>query len=341
MMKRKFIALCAVIVLMANFAVNVRAAANFAQTSPATTELLAQLPQADAVMFIDVQRLLSDTLPVTLAGHPNLRQQVDSMINHLNALGLNLRAVDSMAVAFRFERAPRMTSLIRGRFDASLVASTAIRNARQQTLGGRTLYTDNGRREVWAAIALDTNTVAIGELEFVRAGVEAYEGRGRVAPEFVANATRTANAVVGFTARVPPALAQSFGGGGNDEFSQLLAGIQQISGAFVPVGNGGGGLHLRARTENSAQAAELNTMLQSMRDTAARFADSRTEGTSVAMPRYEIIVSSALIRSFNVATEGNEVLINANFTQEEISELLRATIDRPSPPARAPQTRQP
>ena len=339
-MKRKFVALCAVMILTANFAVNPRASSG-AQSSSAA-ELLAQLPQGDAVIFIDVRRLLSDTLPVMLAEHPNLRRQVDAMTNHLNSLGLDLRAVDSMAVAFRFDREPRITSLVRGRFNASRVASTAIRNARQQTLGGRSLYTDNGRREVWAAIALDTNTVAIGELEFVRAGVEAYDGRaGRVAPEFVANATRTANAIIGFSARVPSSLAQSFGGGGNNEFTQLLASIQQVSGAFVPAGNGGGELNLRARTENPAQAAELNTMLQSMRDAAARFADSRTEGTSVALPRYGIIVSSALIRSFNVATEGNEVLINASFTQGQISELLRATIDRPPPPARTPQTRQP
>ncbi len=339
-MKRKFVALVAVMALTACSIIDVRAA-NPAQNSSAA-DLVTRLPQADAVMFIDVRRLLSETLPVTLAEHPDLNRQVEAAISHLSGLGLDMREVDSLAVGFRFTPSPVMTGLVRGRFDANRVAAAAIRNAQRQTLDGRVFYTDRGTREVWAIVALDANTVALGEIGFVRAGVEAFEGRGRVESQFVADATRDANSLIGFTARVPSSLAQSFGGN-NDELTRSLAAIRQVSGSFAPTESGGGELRLRVRAENAAKAAELAALLQSLKDTAAQFTGSPTAGTSVALPGFGLIVSSsliALIRDFNIATEANEVSINASFTQRQISELLRA-FAAPHPPPPAPQGSRP
>lgn len=342
-MSKKVVTLCLslALVLATMLTVNVRPAQATTITSP-SAELLATLPQSDAVMFVDVRRLLSETLPAMLAEHPELRARLDAEINSLNNRGFDVRLVDSLVVGFGSHRATEMICVLRGRFDANtVVAAIAAPSARRQTHNGRTLYTDSALSGAWTMTALDSNTLAFGGIERVRASIESFEGRGRVDAELVAQATRGANALVGFSGRVPTSLTQNTRGH-NDELAQLFASIRQVSGSITPTESGGGEVIVRLRAENTDQAAEIRSLVGSIKTIAAQFPEPHTtEGTSIALPGLGLIVPSAFIRYINMAavtSEGNEVSINLNFTRAETSALLRMMLlgVPSSPSARTP-----
>lgn len=207
------------------------------------SELLARLPDSEAVMFVDAWRLFSDALPLLTANNPAQLADINRQIERFKQqTGIDGRDFDVMAVSLDFS--PKITSLFppqgtltldpvilarsSSNANAAQILATA-RRASQSSIGGKplpvetrdrkykgkeifTVRVDEGVRvfglfdlknKEVSIVALDDKTVAVGNPDAVRDAIDAYNGGRRVDPKIAQLAVRNPNAVMGFAGVVP------------------------------------------------------------------------------------------------------------------------------------------
>jgi hypothetical protein len=299
--------------------------------------VLASLPASDAVMLVDVRRLLSEGLPRAYNNNPAELARVNSEIDKFRtATGLDARSFERVAVGVSYTQTPAGRTLVetvavaRGKFNAAaLVAAArpaANNRVQEQKYAGKTIYVFNvdsrvkllglfsARLSDVAFTALDANTLAVGKLERVRSSIDAHAGRGRVSPEITALATRDANALIGAGGNIPASLTQNLDiGGGN--LSQSIASVRQF---YSTLGTTADGFNFLTalRTENAGAAKTLSSTLTSLKSLAP-FAIGQ-----MAAPRARPLQS--LVENTKVAAEGNDVLITIQLAQVDVAALIDA-----------------
>src|SRR5918911_414987 len=212
--------LSVVIALSALLLVNGSAERSLA-AHPAASYLLSSLPASDAVIYIDAQRLLTDSLPNLLVNSPKLLARVNEHLDEFKEkTNVDLRTFDNVAIGIRFnppsERGDfKIVVLAQGRFDANSILDAALGAASRDGLypherqyDGRTLYVLNRQKQEakqpaqttdkpeatpnsldMALAVVDANTFAFGDFESVRAALDI--SAPRVSDELVELATRT------------------------------------------------------------------------------------------------------------------------------------------------------
>jgi hypothetical protein len=313
------------------------AAASTTGAQIATTGVLASLPASDAVMVVDVRRLLSEGLPRAYNNNPAELARVNSEIDKFRTTtGLDARSFERFAVGVSYVRTPTGRTLVetvavaRGNFNAAaLVAAArpaANNRVREEKHAGKTIYVFNvdapvkllglfnARLSDVAFTALDANTMAVGKLERVRASIDAHAGRGRVSPDITALATRDANALVGAGGNIPAWLTQNLDiGGGN--LSQSIASVRQFY-STLGMTTGGFSLLTALRTENAGAAKTLSSTLTSLKSLAP-FAIGQ-------MPAPRARPLQSLVENTRVGAEGNDVLITLQLAQVDLAALIEA-----------------
>ncbi|HZG52786.1 MAG TPA: hypothetical protein VEZ40_11690 [Pyrinomonadaceae bacterium] len=312
-------------------AANAEAAA--AQT--ATTGVLASLPVSDAVMLIDVRRLLSDALPRAYSNNPAELARVNSEIDKFKtSTGLDARSFERVAVGVSYVQTPAGRTLVetvavaRGRFNAATLVAAARPAAnnrmREEKHAGKTVYVFTVDAKVKllglvnmnltdvAFTALDANTAAFGKLERVRAAIDAHAGRGRVSPDITALATRDPNALIGAGGNIPAWLTQNLDiGGGN--LSQSIASVRQFYSTLGTTTNGFN-LLTALRTENAGAARTLSLTLTSLKSLAPLAIGQ--------MPAARARPLQNLVENTKVSAEGNDVLIALQLAQLDVAALI-------------------
>jgi hypothetical protein len=299
--------------------------------------MLASLPSSDAVVSVDVRRLLSDGLPRAYNNNPAELARVNSEIDKFKAsTGFDARVVERLVVGISYKQTPAGKTLVetvavaRGKFNAATLVAAARPAAnnrmREEKYAGRTIHVFsidaqvkmlglfNMRLTDVAFTALDANTMAFGKLERVRAAIDAQGGRGRVSPDITALATRDANALVGAGGNVPAWLTQNLDiGGGN--LSQSIASVRQFYSTLGTTTSGFSFL-TALRTENADAAKTLSSTLTSLKSLAP-FAIGQ-----MAAPRARPLQS--LVENTKVGAEGNDVLITLQLAQVDVAALIDA-----------------
>jgi hypothetical protein len=251
------------------------------------TELLAMLPASDAVAYLDAQRALSEVMPhlfindsATLA---RVNQEIDKFREHT---GTDARQMDSIAVGMRFNKNVATSTefvmgLVRGRFNASEAVSNGLAKAKAQAeakkrsvqwkeeqFEGTTIYAIE-RSGGFCLAAVDSNTIAFGDLNGVKAMLSARAGHGaRVDSSLVELATLNAGAVAGFAANVPPSAVKQMVG--MDEFGEAFSSIRQVYGSADATG-ANGTLSITLRSETGEQAQDVAEKLGSLKQLASLF----------------------------------------------------------------------
>jgi hypothetical protein len=310
------------------------AATGSAQTT--TNAVLASLPTSDAVMVVDVRRLLSDGLPRAYNNNMEQLTRVNTEIDKFKAsTGLDARSFERVALGISFQQTPTGKTLVEtvavahGKFNAATLAAVrpaAGNRMREEKYAGHTIYvsTVDAQMRLFglfsanltdvAFTALDANTLAVGKLERVRASIDAHAGRGRVSPGITALATRDPNALVGAGGNIPAWLTQNLDiGGGN--LSQSIASVRQFYSTLGTTANGFNFL-TALRTENADAAKTLSSTLTSLKSIAP-FAIGQM-GAARARPL------QALVESTKVGAEGNDVLITFQLAQIDMAALINA-----------------
>ncbi|MCA1817470.1 MAG: hypothetical protein LC746_13960 [Acidobacteria bacterium] len=337
--------------LIASLAVLAASASTFAQTrrgraarpaasaSPAAA-LVAQLPTSDAVLAVDVKRLFSEGLPRAYANNAAELARVNAEIDKFKEqTGLDARQFERVAFGARYGSAPsgattvEVVALARGAFNAgALVAAGRLASQgkyEEQRYAGKTIYVFSLDQQVkllglfkahltrLAVAQLDANTLAVGKIERVRAAVDAAGGRGRLAPEVAALATRDDGAIIGLGGNVPASATR-----GLDflspEFSRSIAAIRQFYGS---VGTTAEGFRMMTtlRTTDAASAKTLGDNIEALKQFAP-FAIGQVARGDAEKAR----LLRGVVTATRVAPQGEELQISLELAQSEFAALLQA-----------------
>ena len=318
-----------------------------------TNAALAALPASDFVISIDAQRALSETLPAVLAGNPALLAKMNAKLEEFQRkTGINPRSFESVAIGGRISQAKphdsRMVVIARGSFNADALLENAFAAAKakgekfereeQQYEGKRvilisptrnvkaeveaneksasaTLGTDS-RRDKMAIGVIDSNTLAVGDLESVRAAVNASLGRERVDDELVRLATQTPNAVVGFSGKIPQNFASKVSS--NSTIEKYFASIRQFYGSFSADGTNTETM-FALRTETAEQASDIGQALNTIKSLSA-FGFGKSSGGNAA--KADSIAD--ILKGLTITTQGNEIQINVKIPQGSFAPLVRS-----------------
>ncbi|HEY0547621.1 MAG TPA: hypothetical protein VGC91_19730 [Pyrinomonadaceae bacterium] len=346
-MSRKIHASLLALLMLTAFALAGGKAASTAAASPAaSSDLLSALPPSDFIFYVDSQRVLNDVIPTIFADQPEARARLESDLDQAQKeLGFDPRTIEATATGFNFpasrqSRGYDFAIILRGRFDANAIIDGGFANAIKRSKGelekrtrqyeGRTIYvlaqtarpaTEGGKSEeverepsgnTMVFVALDSNTVALGNLKSVQATIDASMGRAKVDDELVQLAMRSPGAVVSFSGNVTQELANSFHIG-NKEANNSLSSIRQIYGSFNLSGSDGEAF-VNLRTETAEQASHLGTIMNGLK-LMARLGRARNADEQKSL--------ETLINTLNIYAVGNEVQINLKVTAKDLLPIVR------------------
>jgi hypothetical protein len=307
-----------------------------ATATTSASSLLPALPASDVAMFLDVQKVLNDALPRALASDKARLAQINSEIDSFKTrYGIDARSFERVAVGLRFvNRSETVTTtdtvaLAQGRFSApAMIAAARLAmkgKYREQKYGGQTIYTFSiNDRVKWLGLlnmrvsdvsiaALDANTLALGDLELVRASIDAHAGRSRLSAELVQMATRNPNAILGFAASVPAFVAQHLDIG-NEEISKSISSIRQAYGS-VGTTSTGFDMLMVARTDKPEQAQSLNDSFAALKQFSSFII--------AQLPADKGKLAKNVIDSMKVTTEGSELQIRLEVAQTDIATMVQ------------------
>ena len=310
-----------------------------AQSQSAQASLVAQLPASDAVLVVDTRRLLSEGLPRAFNNNAAELARVNAEIDDFKKkYGLNARDFERVAVGTSFNQTAsgattmEAVAVMQGRFDTgALVAASRVAAGgkyRTEQHGGKTIHVFdlsaqprvrllglfNVRLTELAVAQLDPNLLAFGKLSRVRAAIDAAAGRGRVAPEIAALATRNPGAIIGAGGNVPASATQGIDLL-NAEISRSVASIRQFYGS-VATTQSGFQMQTVLRTETAAAARTLGETITGLKQFAP-FLISR-------MPEPRAGLLRGVVEATRVAAEGNEVQIDLALAQDALAALIEA-----------------
>jgi hypothetical protein len=308
---------------------------------PAASAQLGALPASDFIVFVDTERLVNDTLPNFLAGDAELFARVNAKLDRFQKeTGVDPRSFDSLAIGLRLGAIsngdPRFVAIAHGDFVASQLIDTGFATAqKKENIGrveeqyeGKTIYiltpaagradncSRNGKTEAcrMAVAALDSNTIALGDLESVRATLN--PGAARVDQGLVDLATRNSQAFAGFAGNVPQGTARQFGIR-NGRADKLAASVRQVYGSVSSVGTTAEST-LALRTETAEQARDIADGLNGLKFISKLGFGGHSGGNKARAEAF-----SNLIKSLSVNVQGEEVEIKLNVTQADIAPLMR------------------
>lgn len=338
------------LILAVSLALTVFALTGGAQTKPVTTAAatvsapapaapLDLLPPSDLVAFVHVKRLITEAAPKVFADDPAKLAEFNAEIDGFKTkTGIDARTFDSIAVGMRYQNpTPGVTTadtvvIAQGTFNSgALVAAGRLASKgkyQEQKYQNSTIYIFNVNDQVnipglmnmrvkeLAVTTLDTNTLVFGELTAVRATLDARGGRtntGNANSDLVQLALRSPNALMGFSANVPPSLSKSIDIN-NDEISRLLGSIRQAYGSVGATANGFDLLAI-ARTEKADDAQSLSDTLSALKQFGGVVAGQ--------LPAEQSKLAQNALDSMKISASGNETSISFELQQADISTLMR------------------
>lgn len=306
-----------------------------AGAKPAPT-LLAALPPSDAVAIVRVARVINEALPKLLAENPaKLAEATNELAKFKTDTGIDPRSFDQVALGFSYQY-PRegitkvsTIALARGTFSAGgmVAAGRLASNGKyiEQKYRGKTIYIFSLNRQVklfglWdiktrdlAASALDSNTLALGDLDAVHGAIDATQTGKHSSPELIALASRDPDAIIGFGGNVAAKLLDNLSLS-NDTIARELTAVRQLYGT-LGMTETSLELMLTARTVDTDSAKNLSDTVDGMRQLGAFFIN-RLSGAKGALAR-------TALDNLKTTTVGNELQIRTTVSQSQVAPLMR------------------
>lgn len=306
-----------------------------AAAAPATPNLMASLPQSDAVAQIKLKQLLSEAMPRILANSPARLSDVNASIeNFKNRTGLDPRMFEQIALGLRFtypsEGVTKVetVALANGTFSsAAMVAAGRVASNgkyREEKYQDKTIYIFTLDERIrllglfdikiteLAAAPLNANTLALGDQAGVRAAIDAARSRKNINTELIALARRDPNAIIGFGANMSEQLVSNLDIG-NAPIAADLKTLRQVYGS-VSTTTTDLELFLGARAVNAAAAKSLGDTLEGLKQFGALLV-GRLSGAK------GVLAKSALA-NLKIVADANELQIRTSVAQAEVGPLL-------------------
>ncbi|MGQ0542690.1 MAG: hypothetical protein ACT4O9_12685 [Blastocatellia bacterium] len=346
-MRNKLFAFVAAAVLVLNFTGSLVADSTSKTLARARlNQLVAVLPQSDAIVTIDIKRFFGEALPKLLSGNQKLMSEVMACIEEMKSTtGIEIRQFDHVAAGMTIKKSKEkeydFEPVITARGDVS--SSSVIENAKkasggkykEERVGSRVVFifaakkvianttpatvTGKDAEAVQKAVkklsdeialtAVDANTVAFGTPARVR---EIIEAKTKISSELTGLLNRKEIAVVNMAAKVPSGMS-TFLPLENDELGQNIDSIQYVFGNMDVVGDQTM-MSMTARTQQISQAKSLQETLEGLQ--------SLGKALLGGSKRADQQVYARLIENVKFSRSGTEINMDLAIAQSDVDALV-------------------
>jgi hypothetical protein len=300
------------------------------------SNVLNTLPPSDAVVFVDVRRLLNEAIPGVFANEPAKLAQVNTQIDNFKTkTGIDPRSFDRFAVGLRYTYpAAGVTkvenvAIARGTFKVDSVVAAGRLAAKgtfqEQKYKGTTIYVFSLNEQVrlfglfslrvsdLAVSFFDANTVAIGSPLSVRGAIDAGKSGKRVSSELIALAMNDPKAIIGFGGNVSPALLKNLDFG-NDMLAKDISSIRQVYGS-IGSSDASFSASLVARTFNPAQSQSLSDTVTGLKQLGGLF--------MARLPEAKRKLAQSALDNLKIAAQGTELRIRTDVSQADVASVIK------------------
>jgi hypothetical protein len=297
---------------------------------------LANLPESDTLIYINLQRILNEAVPKVMPEKDlaNMRSAFDEISQNA---GIDPSKVDYIVIAVRFRKPsaelnfvpPEFMVVSSGHFSADslmiLAKATAKDKLRDEKYGSKTLgvltieaiakQTEKNPLlrsfSEMAIVPLNANSIAVGTTGYLKAAVDAADGRGRISTESLNSLLRDPSALLSISGSPLTSFSKSFGLLGTEtnardsrcdsKFGDFYAAITMDATNFM--------LRGAMNADNPDTAKIIKSLLSNLLQQAAGSVPDRT--------------AQSVLKTLSITPQDNEVVLRADIPQEMIIEFIR------------------
>lgn len=315
--------------------------AAFAQSA---TAALAGLPEADTLIYVNPQRILNEAAPRVLAPADVTKMRA-SFEDLKKAIGVDPSAIEYLVIAVRFNKpandlsfvAPDVMAVIGGDFSSdSLLTLGQLYlqdHVRVEKYGSKSIsiakidpliaeaqknpilkpYTEVG------VVPLSANSLAIGNLRYIKAAVDAADGTGRISSAALESLLRDPNALIAASGAPLAAFAKSIGFFGLETTSRVSSCNTSFGNFYAAVTMTGTNFSLRGamNADNPDTAKIINNLLSGLMKQGASAVPDKNAQT--------------VLQTLKMAAKDSEVVIEADIPEKMVADFIRTA---PAPAAK-------
>lgn len=317
----------------------------------AVVNSLSSLPEADALVYINPQRILNDAAPKVMpaADIAKMRLVFDDV---KKSTGVDPSKIDSFVVAVRFKKPaadlsfvpPDFMAVVGGDFSSDsllTLARLALQQlkTRDEKYGSKTLTLVTIDAIAQAAeknpllksfaevgiVPLSANTIAIGTTAYLKAAVDAVDGQGRISAESLNSLLRDPNALVSAAGSPMASFAKSFGLLGTEAAPRESRCDTRLGDFYSALTMDGTNFSLRGamNADNPDTAKIINGLISGLLQQALSSVPDKNAQT--------------LMQGIKMMPKGSEVVWEADIPQQTVADFVREQM-KPKPPAASVET---
>jgi hypothetical protein len=336
-------------------ATDVAPTANVSTVSPATpapqiVNSLANLPEADTLIYVNPQRILNEVVPKFMPAKDveGMRKGFEDV--RKNA-GIDPTKIDYIVIAVRFKKPtadlnfqpPEFLAVASGDFSADSLIVLA-RMASQGKLhdekyGTKTLglmsidplvkmaeknpflksFTEVG------IVSLSANTIAVGTPGYLRAAIDAGDGKDRISADTLNSLVRDPNALLSIAGTPWHSFAKSFGMLGTEATARTPRCESRIGDFYVALTMDTSNFMLRgiSNADNPDTAKIISKLYSGLLSYATQSIPDAT--------------AQSLLKNIAITAEGDEVRLSAEIPQQMVVELIQQQMKKPAATSPAPE----
>ena len=316
---------------------------------------LASLPEADAIIYVSPQRILNEAAPRVMAP-AELTKMRAAFADVKKSAGIDPSGIEYFVIAARFNKpatdlsfvAPDVMAVVGGDFSSdSLMALGQIYlqdKARVEKHGSKSItvlkLSDLGASEIAkmpmlksyaevGIVPLSANSIAIGNLPYLKAAVDAADGNGRISAATLESLLRDPNVLAAATGAPLAAFARSFGLMGLENTSRESRCNTPFGNFYSAVTMTGTNFSLRGamNADNPDTAKIINNLLSGLMQ----------QGIS-AIPDKQ---AQTILQTLKMSTRENEVVWEADIPEKVVADLIKSTPKATEPPMTKPAPKRP
>ena len=321
---------------------------------------LAGLPEADVLIYVNPQRILNDAAPRVMPPAEVTKMRA-AFADIKKGAGIDPSTLEYVVIAVRFHKpagdlsfvAPDVMAVLGGDFSSeSLMTLGQIYlqdKVRVETHGSKSIslmkidpivaqaqktpilkpYSEIG------AVPLSANSVAIGNLRYLKSAIDAADGTGRISPAALESLFRDPNALIAASGTPMAAVAKSLGLLGLENTSRESRCDTTFGNFYAAITMNGPNFSLRGamNADNPDTARIINNLLSGLMQ----------QGIN-AVPDKQ---AQTILQSVKMLARESEVVWEADIPEKVVAEYLKpkpsvtvtSTKPAPRPPARRKRTR--
>ena len=308
-------------------------------TSPAPQGVinsLSSLPEADGLIYVNLQRILNEVLPKFMPTK-DLEEMRKGFAEAKANAGIDPGRIDYAVIAIRFKKptadlnfqAPEFMLVASGDFSAdslmTLARMASQGKLRDEKYGNKTIglmtidpivkesektpllksFTEMG------IVALNANTIASGSPGYLRAAIDAGDGKERISAEALNFLVRDPNALISFAGSPWHSFAKSFGILGTETNPRAARCEMKMGDIYAALTMDDKNFMIRG--VSNADNPDTAKIIANLYSALLQYAT-----TSVPDP-----VAQSLLKGLNISAEGDEVLVRADFPQQMVMEMIQ------------------